>query len=159
MSGNKAAVNPEKTGTKAAALYRLRLAPGASVTLRLRLTDLEPKVMRMSAPRLVLADAPKIELLGAGFDPVFSSRRREADELYARRLPKGLSEDARNVPRQAFAGLLWSKQFYYFDVRTWLEGDPAGPPPPEGRKKWRNHEWANLYNADIISMSDKWEYP
>ena len=159
MSGNKAAVNPEKTGTKASALYRLRLAPGGSTTLRLRLTDREPKVMRMSAPRLVLAEAPKTELLGAGFDSVFSSRRREADEFYARRLPKGLSEDARNVQRQAFAGLLWSKQFYHFDVRTWLEGDPAGPPPPEGRKKGRNHEWSNLYNADIISMPDKWEYP
>jgi Mannosylglycerate hydrolase MGH1-like glycoside hydrolase domain/Glycosyl hydrolase family 63 C-terminal domain len=159
VSKNRAAVNPEKTGTKASALYRLRIAPRASVTVRLRLTDREPKVMRMSAPRLVLADAPKTELLGAGFESVFSSRCSEADEFYACRLPKGLSEDARNVQRQAFAGLLWSKQFYHFDLRTWLKGDPAGPPPPEGRKKGRNHEWANLYNADIISMPDKWEYP
>jgi hypothetical protein len=159
VSKNRAAVNPEKTGTKASALYRLRIAPRASVTVRLRLTDQEPKVMRMSAPRLVLADAPKTELLGAGFESVFSSRRSEADEFYACRLPKGLSADAHNVQRQAFAGLLWSKQFYHFDLRTWLAGDPAGPPPPEGRKKGRNHEWANLYNADIISMPDKWEYP
>jgi hypothetical protein len=159
VSENRAAVNPEKTGTKASALYRQRIAPSASVTLRLRLTDREPKVTHMSAPRLVLADAPKTELLGVGFESVFSSRRSEADEFYARRLPKDLSEDARNVQRQAFAGLLWSKQFYHFDLRTWLEGDPAGPPPPEGRKKGRNHEWTNLYNADIISMPDKWEYP
>jgi len=159
VSGNPAAINPDKTGTKASALYRLRLAPGGSATLRLRLTDREPKVMHMSAPRLVLADAPKTELLGAGFESVFSSRRLEADEFYARRLPKGLSEDARNVQRQAFAGLLWSKQFYHFDVRAWLQGDPVGPPPPEPRKKGRNREWANLYNADIISMPDKWEYP
>ena len=63
------------------------------------------------------------------------------------------------MQRQAFAGLLWSKQFYHLDVRTWLDGDPTGPPPPESRKKGRNHEWSNLYNADVISMPDKWEYP
>ncbi len=157
--GNYGAVNPEKTGTKASALYSLRLAPGASATLRLRLTDQEPKVVRMSAPRLVIAGTPKTELLGSGFESTLAARRKEADEFYTKRVPKGLSEDAQNVQRQAFAGLLWSKQFYHFDVRTWLEGDPAGPPPPESRKKGRNQEWSNLYNADIISMPDKWEYP
>jgi hypothetical protein len=159
VHGNREAVNPDKTGTKASALYRLRLAPGATATLRLRLIDQEPKIARMSAPRLVIAAAPKTELLGQSFDSVFATRRKEADEFYAKRAPKGLSEDAKNVQRQAFAGLLWSKQFYHFDVRTWLDGDPAGPPPPESRKKGRNHEWSNLYNADVISMPDKWEYP
>src|ERR671922_1067443 len=159
VHGNRQAVNPEKVGTKASALYRLRLAPGASTTLRLRLTDHEPKVVRMSAPRLVLVDAPKTELLGQSFDNIFSVRRNEANEFYAMRTPKGLSEDATNVQRQAFAGLLWSKQFYHFDVRAWLEGDPAGPPPPESRKSGRNKEWSVLYNADIISMPHKWEYP
>ena len=159
VHGNHDAVNPEKSGTKAAALYNLRIAPGASVTVRLRLTDQEPKVARMSAPRLVLAQAPKTELFGQAFESFFSARRKEANEFYALRAPKGISEDARNVQRQAFAGLLWSKQFYHFDVRTWLEGDPAGPRPPESRKRGRNQEWSNLYNADVISMPDKWEYP
>src|SRR6266581_663363 len=159
VHGNREAVNPDKTGTKASALYRLRIAPGATATLRLRLTDLESKIAHMSAPRLVIAAAPTTELFGQGFDSALAPRRAEADEFYAKRAPKGLSEDAKNVQRQAFAGLLWSKQFYHFDVRTWLDGDPAGPPPPESRKKGRNHEWGNLYNADVISMPDKWEYP
>ena len=159
VNGKRDAVNPAKVGTKAAAHYRFRIAPGASVTVRLRLTDKEPKIVRASAPRLVLADSPKTELLGQSFESIFASRRLEADEFYARRVPQGLSEDARNVQRQAFAGLLWSKQFYHFDVRAWLDGDPAGPPPPEGRKKGRNHQWSTLYNADVVSMPDKWEYP
>src|SRR5262252_5382798 len=159
VRGDRGAVNPDKTGTKATALYRLRLSPGETQTLRLRLAAQEAKVVRMSAPRLVIADAPKTELLGQGFESIFSARRSEADEFYATRAPKGLSADARNIQRQAFAGLLWSKQFYHFDVRAWLEGDPAGPTPPESRKKGRNQEWANLYNADVVSMPDKWEYP
>src|SRR5262249_33858921 len=159
VHGNREAVNPDKTGTKASALYRLRIAPDATVTLRLRLTDTEPKVARMSAPRLVTASAPKMELLGSAFDSVFSARRREADHFYVKRPPPGLSENAKNVQRKAFAGLFWSKQFYLFDVRAWLAGAPAGPPPPDSRKKGRNQEWSNLYNADVISMPDKWEYP
>jgi hypothetical protein len=159
VHGNRDAVNPEKTGTKASALYRLRVSPGATATLRLRLTNQEPKIRRMSAPRLVIAGAPQTELLGQNFDSILTLRRTEADEFYAKPAPKGLSEDAKNVQRQAFAGLLWSKQFYHLDIRTWLDGDPAGPPPPESRKKGRNHEWSNLYNADVISMPDKWEYP
>jgi hypothetical protein len=159
VHGNCDAVNSQRTGTKASALYRLRLAPGASATLRLRLTNLAPKIARMSAPRLVIAGAPQTELLGQNFDSILALRRTEANEFYAKPAPKGLSEDAKNVQRQAFAGLLWSKQFYHLDVRTWLDGDPAGPPPPESRKKGRNHEWSNLYNADVISMPDKWEYP
>jgi hypothetical protein len=159
VHGDHQSVNSDKTGTKASALYRLRIAPGSTAMLRLRLTDQEPTIARLSAPRLVIAAAPKTELLGHSFDSVFDLRRTEADEFYAKRAPKGLSDDAKNVQRQAFAGLLWAKQFYHFDVRTWLDGDPAGPPPPESRKKGRNHEWATLYNADVISMPDKWEYP
>src|SRR5205085_11572483 len=101
VSGKHDAVNPEKTGTKASAFYRLRVAPGATATLRLRLTDQEPKVVRMSAPRLVMATAPKSELLGQNFESIFLARRREADEFYAKRAPEGLSEDAKNVQRQA----------------------------------------------------------
>src|SRR5258708_25253862 len=130
--GNCADVKPDKAGSKASDLCRLRLSPGAATTLRLRLTDQQPKVLHLSSPRLVTTTPPQSELLGGNtFDTIFSLRRVEADEFYAKRAPKGLSEDAKNVQRQAFAGLLWSKQFYHFDVRTWLEGDPAGPPPPE----------------------------
>ena len=159
VHGDHQAVNPEKIGTKASALYLLRVSPGATATLRLRLTDQELRIAHMSAPRLVSAAAPKTDLLGHSFDSVLAIRRTEADEFYAKRALKNLSEDARNVQRQAFAGLLWSKQLYHFDVRTWLDGDPAGPPPPESRKNGRNHEWGHLYNADVISMPDKWEYP
>ena len=159
VHGNRDAVNPEKTGTKASALYRLRVASGASATLRLRLTNQEPQIARRSAPRLVIATAPETELFGNNFDCIFALRRTEADEFYAKRVPHNLSEDAKNVQRQAFGGLLWSKQFYHLDISTWLEGDPAGPPPPESRKKGRNHEWSHLYNADVLSMPDKWEYP
>jgi mannosylglycerate hydrolase MGH1-like protein/glycosyl hydrolase family 63 len=159
VHGNREAVNPQNVGTKASAVYRLHASPGTTATLRLRLTDQEPKVAGRSAARLVTLAAPKTELFGQSFESVLASRKTEADEFYARRAPADLSEDAKNVQRQAFAGLLWSKQFYHFDVRTWLEGDPAGSPPPDGRRKGRNHEWSNLYNADVISMPDKWEYP
>jgi len=143
VSGDVTAVNPAATGTKAAAVYRAWIEPGASVTLRLRLSDQQP--------------SPKS--FGRDFDEVFHARIAEANEFYARRTPMGLSEDARSVQRQAFAGMLWSKQFFHYDVRAWLEGDPAQPAPPPERKRGRNREWTHLYNADVISMPDKWEYP
>src|SRR5262249_11328814 len=83
----------------------------------------------------------------------------EADEFYATVIPAELDEDARNVMRQAFAGVLWSKQYYHYDVREWLSGDPDQPPPPAERVTGRNHEWKHLNNADVISMPDKWESP
>jgi hypothetical protein len=159
VHGNHDAVNPDQTGTKASALYRLRIPSGGTSSIRLRFTNQEPRVVRHSAPRLVMSSTPKTELLGSAFDAIFSTRKNEADAFYSERAPEGLSEDARNVQRQAFAGLLWSKQFYHIDVRAWLDGDPAGPTPPESRKTGRNSEWSNLYNADIVSMPDKWEYP
>jgi len=143
VSGDVTAVNPAATGTKAAAVYRARIEPGASVTLRLRLSDQQPSA----------------KSFGRDFDEVFRVRIAEADEFYARRTPMGLSEDARSVQRQAFAGMLWSKQFFHYDVRAWLEGDPAQPAPTPDRKRGRNREWTHLYNADVVSMPDKWEYP
>jgi hypothetical protein len=94
-----------------------------------------------------------------GFDEVFALRLSEADQFYSKRMPKGLSNDAQSVQRQAFAGMLWSKQFYHYDISSWLSGDPAGPQPPSERRFGRNKEWRHIYNADIISMPDKWEYP
>ena len=96
---------------------------------------------------------------GAEFDQLFRDRIREADEFYAERLPQGLSEDEARVARQAYAGLLWSKQFYYYIVRDWLEGDSLQPLPPASRATGRNADWPQLYNRDVISMPDKWEYP
>jgi hypothetical protein len=98
-------------------------------------------------------------MLQEPFETVFNQRIAEADEFYAKVIPQRLSADARNVQRQALAGMLWSKQFYHYQVHVWLEGDPALPPPPAERKQGRNHKWEHLYNADVISVPDKWEYP
>jgi Mannosylglycerate hydrolase MGH1-like glycoside hydrolase domain/Glycosyl hydrolase family 63 C-terminal domain len=141
VEGRKDAINPDGAGTKASAHYRLTIPAGGSATVRLRLSD---------------APAPAF---GREFDAVFARRIREADEFYATMIPPELSDDARLVMRQALAGLLWSKQFFHYDVRRWLEGDPAGPPPPASRREGRNREWEHLYNDDVISMPDKWEYP
>ncbi len=143
VHGDLAAVNPAQTGTKAAAHYRREIPAGKSATLRLRLTNLS-----------ITADQAF-----ADFEQTFAQRQKEADEFYAEIQAPIKEADAKSVQRQAFAGMLWSKQFYYFDIPRWLNGDPGQPPPPEGRKHGRNHEWLHLNNADIISMPDKWEYP
>jgi mannosylglycerate hydrolase MGH1-like protein len=142
VGGLTAAINPAERGTKAAAHYETTVPAGGSVLLQLRLTDTD---------------------MGRPFDQTFAdtfrARIREADDFYADVIPPSHSEDAARVMRQAFAGLLWSRQFYHYDVRTWLEGDPAQPPAPAARKSGRNHSWVQLSNEDIISMPDKWEYP
>ncbi len=143
VHGNLAAVNPAQIGTKAAAHDRREIPAGKSARLRLRLTNVA-----------ITADQAF-----ADFDQTFAQRQKEAEEFYAEIQAPIKEADAKNVQRQAFAGMLWSKQFYYFDIPRWLNGDPGQPPPPEGRKHGRNHEWLHLNNADIISMPDKWEYP
>jgi hypothetical protein len=143
VDGDAAAVNPAREGTKAAAHYRLRLPPGESAVVRLRLREGQP------------LDAP----FGGRFDAMVAQRQQEADDFYAGVIPAKLSEDARSVMRQALAGMLWSKQWYHYDVRRWLEGDPAQPEPPAERRYGRNREWMHLYNDDVVSMPDKWEYP
>ncbi len=170
IHGNQQAVNPALTGTKMAAHYAFHLAPGEAATLKLRLTDTDP--LGSMDPELPLREgggvasehkpgpgAPATNDFGAGFDAVFSQRMKEADEFYDSRIPQHLSPDARMVMRQAYSGMLWSKQFYHYDVHTWLDGDPAGPQPPESRWQGRNKEWTHLYNDDVLSMPDKWEYP
>ena len=168
VHGARGAVNPAQTGTKCAAHYRARIAPGASVTLRLRLTNNDPHTDGLQAPAQtgalnVNADparhAQTANPFGEEFEKTFDLRREEADQFYSHRFPQERSGDARNVMRQALAGMLWSKQCYHYDVRTWLEGDPGQPPPPPERKKGRNHDWTHLYNADVLSLPDKWEYP
>ncbi|MBD2102797.1 MGH1-like glycoside hydrolase domain-containing protein [Leptolyngbya sp. FACHB-261] len=143
VNGQQDAVNPDRIGTKLAARYQLSLASGETKTIRLRLSDQQTLV----------------EPLGPNFDQIFQTRTSEAEEFYQRICPHPMSEDERNIQRQAFAGLLWSKQYYNYVVHDWLNGDPAQPPPPSGRKEGRNHEWTNLFSEDILSMPDKWEYP
>ena len=167
---NQAAINPQQNGTKMAAYYPLTLSPGDSATLKLRLTDMDPLGEMKSdskKPGSVPSPAhaepndevPSASDFGTGFDRLFDLRQKEADDFYASRVPKDISEDARSVMRQALSGMMWSKQFYHYDVLSWLTGDPGQPPPPEERWNGRNKDWAQLYNDDIVSMPDKWEYP
>ena len=132
-------VNLACTGTKAALRYRLEVGAGETQTVELRLAE----------------EAG----LGEDFDAVFAARAREADEFYAPLVPADAGVDEARVQRQAFAGMLWSKQFFHYDVRRWLAGDPTQPPPPASRLTGRNHEWTHLDNRDVISMPDTWEYP
>jgi hypothetical protein len=135
------AVNPAQTGTKAAFHYPLTIPAGGSACVRLRLSS---------------AAVPDPF---AHFDAILALRRREADEFYAELQADLSNPDARNVQRQALAGMIWSKQFYGYDVWQWLRGDPGQPPPPPERRLARNHDWEHLHNSDILSMPDKWEYP
>lgn len=146
VAGMANAVNPERVGTKAAAHYRLIVPPGEETTVRLRFSKADDAVF-------------KNKPFGKEFEEIVKRRRREADEFYASLLSDRLSPDAQNVSRQAFAGLLWTKQFYAYDVSRWLAGDPAGPEPPPERRSGRNAHWTHLYNEDVVSMPDKWEFP
>ncbi len=155
VSGNLSAVNREKHGTKAAANYRLNVPANSEISIRLRLKS-EPSV---ASGFLSGANPAKAENPFADFDKVFKQRQKEADEFYSEIIPGELSADAKSVMRQAFGGMLWSKQFYHYDVEKWLDGDENQPKPPAERNKGRNAEWRHLNNADVISMPDKWEYP
>ncbi len=145
VGGKEDAVNSARVGTKAAAWYRASVPAGGQIALRLRLTDADPA--RAGAA------------FGLDFEEIFSRRMRDADEFYDLVIPPTLSADGRLVMRQALAGMLWSRQFYHYDVKRWLAGDPTQPPPAPGRRRGRNREWTHLYNEDIVSMPDKWEYP
>jgi hypothetical protein len=134
-----ATVNPGLLGTKAAFRYHLEVAPGETATVELRLSE--------------------TGVLGDDFGEIMRTREAEADEFYSELTPRAASPDEALVLRQALAGMLWSKQFYHYDVRRWLAGDPAGPAPPASRLEGRNHDWTHLNNLDVISMPDTWEYP
>ena len=158
----KQAINPEKKGTKAAAHYVFDIPAGGSETVYLRLAG------GSGDGGLNRGDAEtrRTEGKGAGEDTfieeceaVFAKRIAEADEFYRGIIPENVSADAKNIMRQSLAGMLWSKQFYHYDVKDWLKGDPAFPEPPDERLTGRNSAWKHLNNADIISMPDKWEYP
>jgi hypothetical protein len=141
VGGKREAVNPAKTGTKAAARYTLDIPAGGSKVVRLRLSA------KGSADGF------------ANFDQIFASRLADANEFYERITPKNFSEDERRVHRQALAGMLWSKQFYYFDLDRWLNEHESHPLVGSGKGRARNPEWFHMLNQDVISMPDKWEYP
>ncbi len=143
--GEQDAINPAPEGTKAAFVYRLNVKSKESVVLRLR---------------LVREDESDITAIDKdSFEATFALRKKEADDFYATRIPSTFNDDERNVSRQAYAGLIWSKQFYYYVSERWLAGDPAQPAPPEERLKGANSDWKHLFCRDILSMPDKWEYP
>jgi hypothetical protein len=132
-------VNPGQVGTKAVFHYRLEVPAGETAVVELRLGE-QPG-------------------LGDDFAAVMTARKEEADEFYGELTPKDASTEEANVLRQAMAGMLWGKQFFHYDVLRWLEGDSNGPPPPDERRRGRNHDWTHLNNMDVISMPDPWEYP
>jgi hypothetical protein len=144
VHGRSDAINPDRVGTKAAARYVPEIGPGEAFTCRLRFAD-----QAFSRPAGAFGD----------FDRVFAARRAESDQFYAAVTPAAMSADGQQVMRQAFAGLLWSKQFYHYVIDEWVAGDPADPPPPRERRSGRNHQWVHLHNEDVVSMPDKWEYP
>jgi len=143
VGGHRGAVHRSR-GTKAAVHYRLDVPSGRSMTVRLRL---RPGTE---------ADTPAF---GPGFENIFRERIEETDAFHAIHTPPELTDEERNIVRQARAGLLWTKQYYHYVVPQWLAGDPTEPPPPESRKQGRNHDWRHIHNRDVISMPDTWEYP
>ena len=136
-------IERKQNGTKCSPLYRFEIDAGKSVSVRLRLSQKEHKKNPLTAD----------------FDKHFTARLQEADEFYNALVPKNGNKDLQNIQRQAFAGMMWTKQYYNLDITRWLNGDPGQPDPPPQRKKGRNNNWHNLANEDIVSMPDKWEYP
>ncbi|XP_076064112.1 uncharacterized protein LOC143038590 [Oratosquilla oratoria] len=153
VNGEKDAVNPKLKGTKVAAHYVVTLGPGSSASFRTRLWEETPGGRGPGGG--ALGDG----VFGPAFAEVMAQRRAEADWFYEKKLSPRLTAEERQVFRQALAGLLWTKQFYHYSVRDWLSGDADQPQPPDSRLRGRNADWPHLFNRDVISMPDKWEYP
>jgi hypothetical protein len=152
VDGKEGAVNPDKKGTKAAAHYRLTVGPGEAQTMRLRLTNLSPT-------ELAEGNGSGSSPFGNHFTEIFEARKKEADEFYATVIPASLNPDQANVMRQALAGMLWTKQFYHYDVNKWLDERGSDVFKQDRKPAPRNDLWHHMYNGDIISLPDKWEYP
>ncbi len=144
VGGDRDAINPQNQGTIASPRYSLNIASGESVSIAFRLYSEK--------------EAPK-RVFGKAFDSVFAQRIDEANAFYDSVAPKGIQAEELSIQRQAYAGLLWTKQFYHYSVHDWLRGDPEIAKPPQERWEGRNHDWEHLFNRDVISMPDKWEYP
>jgi hypothetical protein len=150
VHGQEGAVNPQKKGTKVSAHYRLTVNAGECRVVRLRLTNVAPDAE---------ANGKAAATFGSAFEAILEARRKEADEFYGDVIPASLNADQANVMRQALAGMLWTKQFYLYDVDKWLEERGADPFKPDRKEAPRNDHWHHMYNGDVISMPDKWEYP
>ena len=155
----KPTVNPEGHGTKCAFWYQVAVDPGATVELRLRLRPSAANELAPTPKKGTTKKGNRSKPFGPGFSRVMTTRRQEADEFYAELTPSEATADEALVMRQAFAGMLWSKQLYYYDVSRWLDGDPTQPKPPAARLTGRNARWRHFNAFDIMSMPDKWEYP
>ncbi len=169
-SGRAETINPANVGTKAAAYYALDMPAGAETVLRLRLSQTpgtKPVVAATAAnagaaapvSAEAVAAAAAFQPFGPDFNRTFAKRVAECDQYWATKIPPTLPAVARGVARQAYAGLLWSKQFYYYVVEEWLDGDPDQPAPPKARKRGRNGDWRHVFARDVLSMPDTWEYP
>ncbi len=145
IEGKQDAVNPQSIGTKAAARYHRTVAAGETIQIRLRLA--------------AVIDQHILEDPFADFEASLKQRKEEADEFYNAVLTPSMGDEARMIARQAFAGMLWSKQYYHYVVTDWLHGDPSEPTPPAERLEGRNHDWLHLFTRDVLSMPDKWEFP
>jgi hypothetical protein len=152
VHGTQGVLNPEKKGTKASAHYRVTVQPGDSQVIRLRFTDAAPSAFGRG-------NGDTAGPFASYFEEVFQARHKEADEFYGAMTPNSLDADAANVYRQALAGMLWSKQFYFYDVDRWLEERGSDPFKATRKVAPRNDQWHHMYNGDVISMPDKWEYP
>ena len=144
VHGDERAINPDQQGTKVAAHTQHMLAAGGELTI---------------TARMAYQDEQPADWFGTDFQAVWQQRQREADEFYAAKIPASLGEDERRVSRQAYAGLLWTKQYYHYVVSDWLDGSAGEEPGHASRQSGRNRDWRHLFNRDIISMPDKWEYP
>ncbi len=153
VHGIRSAINTRSLGTKAAPHLELTVPANSEIELRMRLLPADDDNL---SNRERVNSSP---VFGSAFDQIFADRKKEADHFFAKRTAGTNSQDERNIARQAYAGLLWSKQFYHYAVKPWLDGDPDQPAPSDQRRGVRNHEWTHLFNRDIISMPDKWEYP
>jgi len=151
VHGKREVVNPEQTGTKAAAQYVITLGAGESRTLRLRLSSVPPAAL--------IEPLENPAAFGRSFGDTMQARQQEANEFYASITPSSMSDDAANVMRQALAGMMWGKQFYFYDLHKWLGEHGINPFNPRRQTAPRNEGWHHMYNADVISMPDKWEYP
>jgi len=164
VNGQKDAVNPDQVGTKAAIHYVCAIAPGESHVIQLRLSNISLEHFGLKTLDFQFNATQQSHYQNSkqpfqDFETIFATRIQDANEFYHRVTPFSLSDDLRNIQRQAFAGMLWCKQYYHYIVENWLKGDSAVSPPAKERKQGRNHEWFHLYTDDILSMCDKWEYP
>ena len=162
VQGDKSKVNPRPFGTKCGAHFMVIIHPNRPTVLRCRLTGTDVNQRLLSVP-VVGGKAPEnyspLAIIDGSFDEIVATRKKEADEYYEACIPHELNDDEKLVTRQAYAGLLWTKQFYYYVVDAWMQGDPEGRQLPSSRFQGRNADWKHLFNRDVISMPDKWEYP